>query len=496
MTTAGTDIVLVFPGQHRVQLGGALLHLPLSLLSLAAWLRERSPALGDRIHILDMHVRELTGGDFRSARIVGISAMTGHQIRYGLEAARLAREASPDAVIVWGGVHPSLLPEQTARHELVDAVIVGEGEETFREVVETVFAGGEIAGIPGTCVAGDDGVAVMGDARPFIDLNAAPLPAYDLVEMDRYQGIEHQFDYQSSRGCPFRCGFCYNTVFCGRKWRAKSAGKVLDELEHLCSTYRIKHVATVDDEFYIDRRRAGEIIRGLVERGIDCDLITSCRLDIVRKFPPDMFRAMREAGFTQIFFGAESGSNDILAAIGKDITDEDIIEGARMVAEAGMRPVLSFMSGFPDETFEQFGGTLDLIERLWSLHPLVTVNGIFPFNAYPGTRLFERARELAISMPESLDEWGAWTFQYEPDNPWLDDTKKRWMEIAFYIVRFRYYLARYSDRYGNGIRAGLIGLALLPLRFSAHVRWRRRWFGFAPEWRIFAWLVRKTFGYL
>jgi len=496
MTEPTKDIVLVFPGQFRVQLGGALLHLPLSLLSLAAWLRSRNTAFENRIRIVDMHVRELRRKDFQDARIVGISAMTGHQVRYGLEAARLARDANPEAVIVWGGVHASLMPEQTARHDLVDVVVAGEGEETFQDVVETVMSGGDPAGLPGTFVAGGDGTVQAGPARPFVDIDDLPLPAYDLVDMGDYQGIEHQFDYQSSRGCPFRCGFCYNTVFCGRKWRAKSAVKVLDELEYLAETYEINHFAPVDDEFYIDRRRAEGIITGIVDRGIGGDLITSCRLDIVRRFSPAMLDAMKRAGISQIFFGAESGSDETLEAIRKDITGEDIVEGALMVAGAGIRPILSFMSGFPGETFEQFEETLDLIGRLWISHPLVTVNGIFPFNAYPGTILFDRARELGLDIPETLDAWGGWTFQYEPDNPWLDDRKRRWMEIAFYIVRFRYYLTRFVDRHRGGWRARALRTLVLPLRLSAHVRWTRRWFGFAPEWRLFAWLVRKTFGYL
>ena len=489
------DIVLVQPGARRVQIGGAILHLPLQLLSLAAWLR-RDSACENRIRILDMHIESPEAEYFTHAAIVGISAMTGQQIHYGLQAAQLARRANPDAVIVWGGVHPTLLHEQTIRNDLVDIVVIGEGEETFREVVDTIDSGRDTAGIPGTCVLDGDGSVVVGPQRDFIDMNDLPLPAYDLIDIRNYRGIEHQFDYQSSRGCPHRCAFCYNTVFCGRRWRAKSAGKVVDELARLCQTYHVRNFAPVDDEFFIDRKRAEAIFRGMLDRGLDCGIVASCRLDIIRKYPKESLAVMKRAGVMQMFFGAESGSEETLHEIRKDITREDIIEGARIVAEAGIRPILSFMSGFPGETFDRFEKTLDIIRRLWKTHSLITVNGIFPFNAYPGTVLFEKAVELGLKPPQSLEEWGAWRFQYEPDNPWLDEKMKRRMQISFYIVRFKYYLARYEDRHKNGFRVRLLRLLVLPLSLSAGIRLRKRWFRFAGEWRLFAFLVRKTFGYL
>ncbi|MCE5249479.1 B12-binding domain-containing radical SAM protein [bacterium] len=489
------EIVLVQPGPHRMQLGGALLHLPLALMSLAAWLR-RDERYGDCIRILDMHIHKPDPSMFERARIVGITAMTGQQVYYGLQAAAMVRRVNPKAIIVWGGVHPTLMYEQTIRHEFVDVVVSGEGEDTFKDVVDAVFSGVPIEGIPGTCVKDGNGGITAGPERELLDMNDLPLPAYDLVDIHDYSGIEFQFDYQSSRGCPFRCGFCYNTVFSGRRWRAKNPVKVAEELAYLQKRHAVKNFAMADDEFFIDTRRIETLFGDILERGLRFGIVASCRLDIIRKFSPESLAIMKKAGVFQLFFGAESGSETTLSLIRKDITVNDIIEGARRVAEAGIRPILSFMSGFPGETFEQFGQTLDTIERLRKTHPLITVNGVFPFNAYPGTELFCKSREMGLKTPETLDAWGSWNFQYEPDNPWLDRRMKQWMQISFYIVRFRYYLARYGDRHGNGFRVRLVRLLSMPLTLSARIRWSKRWFGFAWEWRLFAFMVRKTFGYL
>jgi radical SAM superfamily enzyme YgiQ (UPF0313 family) len=197
-----------------------------------------------------------------------------------------------------------------------------------------------------------------------------------------------------------------------------------------------------------------------------------------------------------MFFGAESGSPKVLEMIQKGISIKDTIEGAKAVAEAGIRPILSFMSGFPGETSEDFDSTIDIIPQLWSTHPLITVNGIFPFNAYPGTVLYKRALELGLKAPQSLDRWGEWSFQYEPDNPWLSPTMKHKMEIAFYMVRFIYYLARLEDRYKGKPMARVLKVLARPASCLVKMRMNKHRFGPAPEWRIFALIARKTFGYL
>jgi len=487
-------VVLCVPGSQRIQIG-AITHLPLALLSLAAWLRTHGDYDG-RIRILDANVRRLTASDFSDAAIVGITAMTGSQISYGLEIAALARAGNAETVIVWGGIHPSLLPEQTIQHPLVDVVVVGEGEQTFLEVVNAVFDGTPLTGIPGTCCCDDDGRVVFGPRRSFIDLAQMPLPAYDLIRVGDYPGIEHQFDYQTSRGCPFRCGFCYNTVFCGRRYRKKPAAQVVQEMITLHDRYRITSFGLVDDEFFIDRKRIEAIFDGIIDSGRKLRLIASCRLDIGCRFAPTLLAKMKQAGITQMFFGAESGSEAILNDIKKDITRQQILDGALRVANAGIRPILSFMSGFPGETLADFNLTLDIIQQLWRLHPLISVNGVFPFNAYPGTALYDKALAFGLKTPKSLEAWGRWSFQYQPDNPWLDPFMKRNMEIAFYMVRFTYYIARYEDRYAGRLVSRLLKVATWPLMASVNLRLGRRWFSWAWEWIVFARLVRKTFGYL
>jgi anaerobic magnesium-protoporphyrin IX monomethyl ester cyclase len=485
-------IILVATGSRKFQFG-PIIHLPLAILSIAAWLRKAGGFKGD-IKIIDTRTDDIRASDFKWADIIGISAMTGIQIKVGLDVCEMVRATNPNAKIVWGGIHPSLLPEQTAMHPFVDCVVIGEGEITFSEVVQAISEDQPLEGIPGTCVRGKNGI-ILGEERRLLDIESLPLPAYDLVDMSKYAGIEKQFDYQSSRGCPFRCGFCYNTVFCNRRYRKKSAGKVIEELYMLKDRYGVKNFAFADDEFFIDKKRVEAIIDGIIERG-KIGITASCRLDIVQRFPNELLKKIKSAGVFHMFFGAESGSDRILKMIKKDIKRSDIILGSQKVSEAGIRPFLSFMSGFPGEEISDFDQTLDTIVELWNLDSRITVNGIFPFNPYPGTYLYQKACDAGLKPPDNLEDWGNWTFQYQPDNPWLNKEMKQWMEIAFYIVRFKYYFVRLYDRYPNSWIYYLTTLFIWPLYLSAMIRIRKRWFHYALEWQLFALIARKTFGFL
>jgi radical SAM superfamily enzyme YgiQ (UPF0313 family) len=449
----------------------------------------------EEIGLWDMRTDPVSPHDLRAVRVAGISAMTGQQVKYGLVAAARIRERAPEALIVWGGIHASLLPEQTAAHPLVDVVVAGEGEETFAAIVDRTAKGEPIAGLPGTCMAQGEKV-VRGPTRPFIDLDAAPLPAYDMVNLDRYFNIRGQFDYQSSRGCPFRCDFCYNTVFCGRKWRAKSAGKVAAELAAIRDRFGVEMVAFVDDEFFIDVERVERIVELMTERGGNLRYSASCRLDLACRFASELLAKLRHAGFRHLYFGAESGSDAMLSAVHKGITTGDIVEGARHVACAGIRPMVSFMSGFPDETRAQFDETIELIRRLWRLREPITINGVFPFSPYPGTALFDQACLRGLAPPATLEQWGEWLFQYTPTNPWLPRDRRAGMRTVFLMVRFRYYLAMYHARKGASLSYALVRLVTLPLDLSVAVRMRVKLFRFAPEWHLFGFVARKTMGYL
>jgi len=440
-------------------------------------------------------VRGLAGFDFSRSDLVGISAMTGQQVKYGLLAAKAAREAWPGRPVVWGGVHPTLFPEQTAGHPLVDYVVRGEGEETLSELLRALSGEISLEEVAGLTFRRGQEIVSNPDRKPFADLDSLPLPAYDLIDMADYPNIRRTFDYQSSRGCPFRCAFCYNLTFSRRRWRAKSAGKVLAELEELKRRYALRSIGFVDDELFISRRRVEALAEGLIERRLGLGWEASCRVDILDQFPDRLVARLAQAGLSRLYFGAESGSQRVLDRIEKDISVDQIVRAAAKAVRQGIVPALSFIAGFPGETAEDREKTYRLINRLWSLDRRVQVNGVFIYNPYPGGSLFEEAVRTGIELPRTLEEWGEWTYEYEADLPWLTQPERRLVRTMFLLVRFSYFWKTLTAS-PDPLKKHLARLALLPLRLSLAIRWRRRMFSRAWEWEAFAWLMRRSFGYL
>ena len=228
--TNGKDVLLVFPGKFKAHDP----QVPLSLLYLAASLQEE----GFAVRILDMRLQDYRNYAVGNPVFVGISCMTGLQIKYALEFARYVRTQSHRCPIVWGGVHPTLLPEQTARNDFVDIVVRGEGELIIKDLANALASNEpleEVAGI----TYNSDGVLKSNPDGKVIDLDAQPINLpYDLLHMDKYPSVKSgRFHIQTSRGCPHRCGFCYNTIFNKNKWRGKSAKHVVDEIEYILGKF-------------------------------------------------------------------------------------------------------------------------------------------------------------------------------------------------------------------------------------------------------------------
>lgn len=478
---------------HGVQGEEAHLRLPLASLCLAAYLREK----GHDIRLHDARVIPVEKTILEDVDIVGISCMTGIEVKSGLQIARHIRQQKPKILIVWGGIHPSLHIEETASHPLVDLVIFGEGEETFHQVVVKYRSGESLEEIEGTCIRMKNGVIKKNPDRSFLKLDDLPLPAYDMLNMNEYSGALDMFDYQTSRGCPFKCTFCYIDKFTSRRWRARSASLVIGQMTELQKRYGIRHFALVDDEFFIDKNRVSEILDEYETASANFTWMASCRIDMADRLPDQTFNRLKKCGIYRLYFGVESGSPETLKHIKKGITCELVHKTVARCLAQGIEPVLSFMGGMPHETYEQFKMTLDFIEELRSMHKGVIINGIFPYSPYPGTPMFDEAKATGMKFPETLDEWGEWKFQYSPDHPWLKPKMRRELELAFLMVRFKYLQMRYRTHPTISTAKKLLyDVCTIPLNVSERLRWKTRFFRFYPEWKLFRVIMQHTFGYL
>ena len=441
------DVILIYP-RTLWDITNVTTRLPLAALYIGTVLQEN----GFSVQVIDQRVDDGWAETLRRALEerplwVGVSAMTGRQIHWGLKAAQIVRDADPTVPIVWGGVHPTILPEQTLVHPLVDVVAEGEGEITALELSQSLRDHGPQAGLtPGVigAIAGlvwqRDSRIIHNAPRYFTPMDDWPLLDYSLVDIERYilseVPGERSLQITTSRGCPWHCGYCYLAVVPdGRRYRAEKPERTVDRIERLMRSFNLNAIHIIDDEFFTRRERARRVCELIVERGIEVTLRTNCRVDYIDRMSLDDLVLFRRAGFKHLYLGAESGNDRVLQFIQKDITRDQITRVNRKLKTAGISPKFSFMGGFPTETLHEVKDTIRLMARLVRDNPGAYVTPIQLYSPYPGTDLYTHCLESGIEMPQDLEGWTESGWEHI-DYSWLEPQEEQFLQKAAYYTFF------------------------------------------------------------
>jgi anaerobic magnesium-protoporphyrin IX monomethyl ester cyclase len=434
------DIVLFNPAPRSGWQAQRRVELPLSLLCPATPLDRQ----GYGIKIIDEVAnpnwkKELRDAISKKPICFGVTSMTGPQILHALGACRLVKEVYPDVPVIWGGIHPSLLPEQTLANPLVDIMVVGEGEATFEELVKALETRTPLSRVKGICYQ-ENGKVYRTETRAFVDLNEQPPLSYHLVNMDHYRrrlfGRDH-ISFNSSRGCTYRCSFCWDPVMHKRRWRAMEADTVLDHLNRIVKDYGLRGFLFTDDHFFIDMDRAYRILEAIVRVGLDISISKlQIRADTLCRMKKDFFELLVRAGVKRVSVGVESGSQAMLDLIKKDLSVEDVIEANRKLIPYPIVPVFLFMMGLPTETPEQFAKSIRLAIRLTDENPKA-VKTFNIYTPYPGTKLYDRCIQLGLREPQHLEGWSHFNFRNVFDEAgWISPEMKRLMKGLDFPLMF------------------------------------------------------------
>jgi anaerobic magnesium-protoporphyrin IX monomethyl ester cyclase len=477
-------IILFFPQSEE----GDIILLPASVLMVAAPL----VVAGYEIKIIDQRVDRdwkdsLLEELKNSPLIFGVSALTGKQILNGLEASILVKQNSK-VPVVWGGVHVSLLPHQVLESKFIDFAVIGEGEETFMELIEALEAGADPRKIMGLGYK-SEGKIILNSQREFINLNKIVDVPYRLIDVERYISKKsfstgnpaRNIALYTSRGCPHRCGFCYNKEFNKRKWRGKSAENVFREIKALVEKYNITAFEIEDDEFFVDIERARKISELIIVNNLNIEIFTSCRVNYVVNMDANYLDLIYRAGFKTLAFGVESGSERILRLMNKDITIEQVFETIKKLKKAGINSKYYFMAGFPTETINDLYETADLIKKMKELDPQIRIPSWRVFTPYPGTDLYGLAIKEGWQPPKTLEEWANYNFK-TIKMPWVKGREKRIIKNVAFLVD---YLEMRKTK-GRGLFFELAKI------FSKTVdyRWEKHLFSFVPERHVIELLLK------
>lgn len=452
------DIVLVYPRCGKYDL--FIMDMPLGLLYLARNLEHA----GYRVHIVDQRTEHDPIGTLaallqRRPLWVGFSIMTGEPIRHALELAHRLRPLT-DAPFVWGGIHPTILPEQTLAHPYVDYVIRGKGERAARSLSSHLRGDLEISRVEGlTYLDGDEIRHNPEDCEP--DPEDLPLVNYQLVESGRYGrvGFSSQIaSIMTSRNCPHRCEFCYNSSLRTPKpWMPDPLPYVYRHLEWILENQRPDYISFIDDDFFIDLDRARAIIKHLHEQAPDVEIgFRGARVSDLLRLDEDFLDLLVRANVRHINIGVESGSDRILRLLKKGMKVEMAIRLNRVLARyPTLTPLYNFFSGIPQETEEDIRLTTRLILQLVEDNPHCQISGYHQYTPYPGNKLFEAAVAAGYRAPQSLEDWGAQRYEDNARHcPWITPRRRRLlntMYCAVYFVDHKY--EAYIAKKNAGLRA-------------------------------------------
>ncbi len=407
--------------------------LPLGILAIGSALKRRE----FEIELLNINEKEIDQTvDYiisKSPFFVGLSVMTGIQTEHSAEMSKKIK-AKSDIPVVWGGIHPSLLPKQCLESDYIDYVIIGEGEKTIAEFTDKLRDSQSWEKVLGLGYK-DKGKIIINPRRPFIenldqyrlDFSLVDLEKY-IFKLDKYQRV---IAYKTSRGCPHNCAFCYNHQFNQSRWRTWSVKSVVEDINFLKERYRIEAIKFYDDNFFVDKERSLQILKT-----INLPSHTEVRIDAIDE---KLARELKRSNSFDLLIGLESGSNRILELIKKKITTDDIIKTAKILAKNDLKATYSAMVGLPTETKEEFNSTIDLMYQVYKIHPRAgfTLGAYLP---YPGSELYQFSIEKGFQPPAKTEEWGKIDrFRNRFVSPWVD---------AQYVWRIREYFKFLSIKLG------------------------------------------------
>ncbi len=384
----------LYPGNKEI------VYLPLGLGYITA-VAERE---GHDVTVFDMHNLRLSYGALESAlarREYQACFMGGFamQVKGMAKVTELIKKVQPDCKVILGGVGVSDIPEIALHYTRADAVSNGEAENVLPALLQAIEDRRPHEDNPGFVYRRDEEIIKRARAAAPENLDALPYPAYHLFDVDHISRLSYNgrgarsIHIMTSRGCPFKCNFCINSVLNNRtllkeihgeveedpskSQRFRSVGSLVKEIEYLRSRYGITDFHFADEEFITHRRRLEEVCRAVEPLGITWS--TSGRADWATE---DKLTRMKKAGCTYVLFGVESGSQTLLDLMDKNAKKPAVSQGLTGARRVGMDFIANFMVGHPGETETTIRETVEFCKE----HKLVFLPAFVTL--FPNSKMF------------------------------------------------------------------------------------------------------------
>jgi len=418
---------------------------PLSILSVAAVLEGREEYVivdGN----LDPKVDETLLALLREkpVELLAVTVMPGPQTVSAVRSCRRIRAVHPEIPIVWGGYFPSNYTEAVLNAPYVDYAVRGQGEATLLELLAALRGERCLEGIQGLSYRESDGLhrnnperrLKLPDDFPWYPYHRVPAEQYLLPTFLGRRTAVHQ----ASIGCPYRCNFCGVVTFSGSREKMESPARTEAILRHLASTYGVDAVQFYDNNFFLREDHARE----LVERITPLNMRWWCeaRADIMMRYSDATWEAIRRSGCAMIFFGVESGSNETLTEMHKDLRVEDTLALATRIRQFGIIPEFSIIFGNPRDPEGDTRQCFKFVRKLKRLNGDAEIV-VEHYTPVPQREKMYGAVENKFQFPTTPDEWATdrwqrFATQKDPSTPWLNPRTKQMIDNFELVVSSRW----------------------------------------------------------
>lgn len=367
----------------------------------------------------------------------GSTVMPGPQLKQAVPISKRIRAEFPDVKIIWGGYFATNQCEVVLSSHFVDVVIMGPGDTAFPNLLMAWENNQPLDEIKNLAYLDEHGKLIKTRKEELLDQDKLPQMPY--AQFDQHYPInrylaktfmgKQTMAYHSSFGCPFTCSFCAVVPIYNARWKGESAEKMYREIKWLKDNYGVDSLEFHDNNFFTSRKRVVEFSNLIKDENIGW--WGEGRIDTLDKYSDEDLQLMRDAGCKMIFFGAESGSDEVLKQMDKGGTQtaEQIEKFATRLSRFDIVPEYSFVLGLPGENKEkvmkQINEDIAFIKKLKRLNPSTEII-IYLYSPVPteGSELYEQITQAGFKFPEKLEDWldPAWEnfdLRKNPLTPWL-----------------------------------------------------------------------------
>ena len=401
---SSTDVVLINPlDLGHITNGLGLKVPPLNLMYLAGALEEASfsvKIIDDDLYGLESEkIAKLVSKI--NPKVVGVTATTA-TVKNALKYVKAVKELLPNALTVIGGPHTTFMPIETLNDDnSLDVVVIGEGEATIVDLLKKYEKYGldKLSEVKGIAYRNDEKISQNSPRKLIENLDEVPFPARHLIPFNEYKMSRNQAGGMiTSRGCVFSCNYCSSSLIMGKKFRYRSPGNVIDEIEELVYDYDVREIAFLDDIFMLNKKRAFEIANEIKERDLDISFVASSRVNTVSR---ELLESLKSAGMNTLYCGVESGSQRVLDLMGKGITLKQAEDAIKAAKDVKMDVLGSFIIGYPGETSKEIDKTIDFSIKLSPDYSQFSI--LTPF---PGTPIYYDLKKKGLLDTE---DWSKYT---------------------------------------------------------------------------------------